>query len=105
MQTMKQNILAYIKRRGHVSYAELSRDIEGFNGDFEDQIKPNLILWSGLSLEASTAISELIKERAINISPTTAMIYMIDGIMPGLPIAKRIMAYKKPHWLPVTFNT
>lgn len=102
---MKQIILDYIKRRGHVSYAELSRDIEGFNGDFEDQLKPNLILWSGLSLEASIAIDELVKERAININAASALVYMIDGIMPNLPIAKRVQAYKKPHWLPVTFNT
>ena len=104
MKTIKERIFDYIKGSGHVSYAELSRDIEGFDGDFVDQLKPGLILWSGLSLEASQAINELVKEKAITINAASVMVYMIDGIMPRLPVAKRIKPYKNPRWLPVTFN-
>ncbi len=105
MHGMKQIILDYIKRRKHVSYAELSRDIEGFPGDYEDILKQNLILWSGLSLEASIALSELVSENKITISPASPLVYLIDGISPGLPVAKRVQDYKKRHWLPVTFST
>jgi hypothetical protein len=32
------------------------------------------------------------------------MLYMLDGTIPRLPIAKRMRSYKSPHWLPVVFN-
>lgn len=102
---MKQIILSYIKHRENVSYAELSRDIEGFTGDYEDQLKQNLVLWSGVSLDASIALAELIKERQIFLSPASPLVYFIDGCVPGLPVAKRVQEYKKRHWLPVTFST
>jgi hypothetical protein len=36
--------------------------------------------------------------------PSSPRTYLIDDCSPPLPIARKIRAYAKPHWLPVTLR-
>jgi hypothetical protein len=91
----------------HVSFAELMR-IPGVQGDLEwyrdGEDFGNIILWSGLSQEAFDILQAMIKAGECHLVPTSLLIYLADGEMLRLPLVKRIMRYKTPHWLPCVLN-
>lgn len=101
---MKDTIFDYIRAHPGTSFAELINTVNGFEGDLALCFTgyPNLVLWPSLSQAAVDALTVLLEERKIRISPSLARTYMIDGRMPMLPVAKRVMNYKQPRWLPVT---
>lgn len=94
-----------VMKKGGVSFAELAR-LEGFTGDLSiaSSANENIVFWSGLSREAVDAINQIRKEGEYEMVPTPVMVYMIDGMMLDMPLVKRNVKYKKPHWLPVAFN-
>ncbi len=96
-----------LRRRG-VSFVELRNAVgESFNGDWlmvASNDYPNIVLWFGLSRAALTALRELLEEGVITMRPTTPLVYMADGAMPNVPIAKQRRKYKTERWLPVVFN-
>lgn len=102
---MKNEIEKMIKDRDYVTFRELMQ-IEGFTGD-QDVWHPehaNLILWTRVSVAAAAAIRELLQEKRVVLAPARPFSYAIDGGGLRLPIAKRIMDYKKPRWLPMLFR-
>jgi hypothetical protein len=103
---MADQILALVKNRETVSFMELEREIDGFKGgDYEWILDPwNIVLWAGMTKEAIDAMLLLREKHLIHPTATTLLVYMIDGGMPRLPLAKRKVVYKKPHWIPVVFN-
>lgn len=104
LSPMATQILDYIRKYGGVSFVELEKNIEGFKGDkalhFPDY--PNLILWPWVSPEAAEALNSI--TALIEIKPCHFLVYMTDGKIPDIPIAKRAMAYKSERWIPVTFS-
>ena len=36
--------------------------------------------------------------------PSQFLVYLADGRVPNMPIAKRLHPYQEPHWLPVTLR-
>jgi hypothetical protein len=103
--TMEKLILDKITRYGNVSFAELSRDIDGFNGDVALTIpSKNVILWNGISQAAYEALNALLDGHVIEMMPTSELTYLVDGTVPGFPVVKQNRCYKEPHWLPVVFN-
>jgi hypothetical protein len=62
------------------------------------------VLWQGVTEAAAAAIGELHRRQLIHPVPTPLLVYMVDGTIPRLPIAKQFRHYKKPHWLPVVFD-
>jgi len=109
IEQLKEDILNCIaKQGGNVTFAELSQNVKGFNGDCAfniDKKYPNVILWVNMSEKAIEAILQLDEEGRIIMSRCHFLVYAYDGIGLRLPIAKvlRTGGYKKPHWLPVTF--
>ncbi len=102
--TLEDRILDMVKRLGGVSFAELER-IDGFRGEHALVIEPwNVLLWDGLSTEAIDAITQLREQKQIVPNPCSVLVYMVDGKVPSLPVAKRRVRYKKLHWLPTTFS-
>lgn len=101
-----------VKRYKHVSFVELKKHIgDRFNGNCEIELTKwkNCILWTGVSSEFADSLYEcLYNRKTIETKPTDTLVYLIDGIMLKLPIAKRgpkdKKQYKDKHWLPVVFN-
>jgi hypothetical protein len=67
--------------------------------------KCNIVFWGGISEEAVDALNALVYvEKRAHWHPCTPLIYLIDGAMVRLPIARKMKVYKKPHWCPMTLN-
>jgi hypothetical protein len=88
---------------GAVSFAELSK-LDGFNGEGVFGTGGNLVLWVDVSREAAEALKQLIIADECHCEPVSPFIYTIDGMTLDLPVAKRAVAYRRPHWLPVVLN-
>jgi hypothetical protein len=102
---IKAKLLAYIREhKSGLSFINLkdaaSEDAEG-PYDLSHARFRNIVYWAYLSLEFTEAITQLEREEVIEYVPTLPLVYMVDGRVLSLPIAKRVRAYKKPHWLPV----
>ena len=105
MDSMASEISAFIGTTGSVSFVELANRIDGFKGDRSWEVsEKNICLWSGVSLRAVEAISGLLNTRQIKMTSTDPLVYMCDGGMLNLPIAKQNRKYKSLRWLPVVFN-
>lgn len=104
LSPMAKQIVDYVRKYGGVSFAELEREIEGFKGNLALFFPncPNLILWPWVSLEAVGALNSITE--IVEVKPCSLMVYMADGKIPDMQIAKRVSAYKTERWLPVTFS-
>ena len=108
---METEILELIRARQNVSFAEMVRDIPGFNAvDLADAYelggdKPGVILWCFLSRPAFEALRNLQASGRIKATPCDVWPYWIDGRTLTLPIAKPGRRYKRPRWLPVLWST
>lgn len=103
---MKDKIIKKIERLGGsgVSLVELS-EIEGFAGEFEwGALDKNIVFWANISDVAVDALNELLRDKQIDLTPCNPLIYMVDGVMLTYPVAKKAMAYKSPHWCPITLQ-
>ena len=108
MSAMAASIYELVLSRRSVSFVELEKGIEGFAGEkamiLHGDGYDNIVLWDGVSEEAAAALDELRSDGRIHFTPTNVLVYLIDGIVPDLPIAKSRRKYKKPHWLPAVLN-
>lgn len=102
---MKQAILDYL-RRDYVTFAELSRSIEGFRATNDDTTAlhpadyPTIIYWY-VSKAGADAILSLLKSGEIEAFPAHQLSYLFDGAFLDHPIARAVRQYKKPRWAPV----
>lgn len=105
-RSLKDRVLEYVRTTDYVSFAELNRTFDGVfsGGEQALQLRENLFLWVGMTEEGSAVVRELLNSRQVRPHPTTSMLYLIDGLTLKLPVAKRVQAYKAPHWLPVTLR-
>lgn len=106
---LAERIYAFICRWKTVSFAELSKQ---FKEDFTTgemalcagEQHSNIILWDNMTQSACDAMRLLLENNLIAPTPTTVLVYAMDGVVPSFPIVKRAINYKSPHWLPVVFN-
>jgi len=105
VQEMQDRIVEVVKETGGgTTFVEFMQRIgPEAVGELSLEGKPNQILWHGLSPLFTEAFRWAVRD-SIDIKPTTAFVYLLDGQVMKLPIAKRDRAYKKPHWVPVVFN-
>lgn len=109
-QTLKTAVLEYIRKKDEVSYAELqwlfNRLGFDYRGEFEiySPVNENVIFWCGWNREAIEILNELKAENLIEQEPAQMMIYLIDGAALRLPVVKKAVNYKTPHWLPLVFR-
>lgn len=106
---LEQRVLAHVQATDHVSFAELCNHFGPAFTDGDRELllaeeHPNVVLWAGLTEEASAAIRHLLATEAVHIQPASPLVYLYDGHGLRLPIAKRAASYKRPHWLPVTLR-
>lgn len=102
-------LIELIRERDHVSFTELERVLDersvptkGNQAIFIGT--ENVILWAGMSPEFVEAVLGL-RGRA-EPEPCDMLVYLIDGRLLSLPLAKRIPkhGYKEPHWVPAVFR-
>lgn len=89
---------------GGVSFVEIVNAIgEEANGDLQIGWPDlNVQLWFGVSDDFIDAFN--LAKQHIYPHPSEFMVYMMDGAVPNMPIAKQLKKrYKEPHWLPVVF--
>jgi hypothetical protein len=107
---IKAAVLELCTERDCVSFVEICNRLAEKNLPFRgDQAAvltdhPDIILWPNLSADVLAAIASLLQTGKLHLWPSCALVYFVDGRVPGLPIAKRIHDYKQPRWLPVTFR-
>jgi hypothetical protein len=104
---MKTEILAYVKEHPGTSFVELQRVVPGFSGEktlWSGEREDNILLWDSISQEGIEALQELMQSNDIEVRSSHFLVYMVDGILLNLPIARRRVHYKKPHWLPATMS-
>jgi len=106
MRELASLVAKYIEETDNVSFAELSNRFPEFrDGKYEFVLgETNIVIWCGMTTEAVNAINSLFVDQVIGAVPSSVMVYMIDGAMLKLPIAKRSGPYKKPHWAPVVLR-
>jgi hypothetical protein len=102
----EEAVQTYIVERGSVSFAELQTHFTDTTGDHMmcDGQYPTLVYWAGCSTTLITVLQQLLAAKRIVMRPTSLLIYLVDGCCLKMPIAKRLRAYKKEHWLPVVFD-
>lgn len=109
-QAIKQAILNYIRKNDSVSYAELEWLFGNlgfdYKGDFEiySPINDMVVFWGGWNEEAIGILNELKSENLIFQEPVQPLIYLIDGAGLSLPVVRKAVNYKSPHWLPLVFR-
>jgi hypothetical protein len=100
------DIPALIKSRGDgLTFVELLQHIPYLNGNFVYGTRDtNIVYWNGVSEQCIKSLADLVDAGIIRRMSTLPLTYLIDGIVPNLPLAKSIRKYKKPHWAPITFS-
>ena len=87
---MQQAILDLIARLGGgVSFIELCQRVEGFAGPHACTLNGHVVLWQGVSDAGIEALSQLQANGQIAFVACSPLVYLIDGQMLRLPIAKR----------------
>jgi hypothetical protein len=109
MNSLKEEIFAYVKGHYNTTFAELQNNLPGFTDPSRSDMlfligDTNLAMWQGLSTEAFKALNELRGAKQIEYDPVHPVHYAADGWALQLPLAKRPMKYKEPHWLPTAIN-
>lgn len=99
---MKDAIFNFIVDKGdNVSFAEFEKSLDGFKGNFEfGRPEKNIVFWQGASPEFVNGLNALIEEGLVDIKGVSEIIYLVDGCMPRLPLAKQNRKYKDTHWVP-----
>lgn len=97
---LKDQIFDYIRMYEGVSFAEIQAEFG--SGEYGYLLKKNLYAWYSLPKEVVEVISDLIvTNRKVISFRCSEMVYMLDGVEPALPLAKRYKDYNEPHWFPV----
>lgn len=86
-------------RKGGVSCVEIEEEFG--RGEYIFELKTNTILWPTLRMDVIDGLLELHRTKKMIIYPSQMLVYMIDGRVPQLPIAKSDRDYKSERWLPV----
>lgn len=99
---MNSKILAEVKRFPYSSFVGIHDACgEEARGNFCIEYLPNLVLWSGVSEKFVEAFKMALAQ--LEVFPTQALVYHVDGRVPMMPIAKSIRAFRHPRWLPTSF--
>jgi hypothetical protein len=103
-------VVQLVKARDYVSFTEIERLLAqrgvSTQGDVTLTLpdRPSIVLWAGMSDAFFEIMAAVLRGRRIHLIPASQLVYLVDGGMLRLPLAKRVIQYKKPHWLPVTFR-
>jgi len=98
-----EKILTHIRKHGDASFVWMKKLIgpDEAAGNLYLPLTEceNIWLWFGMSPLFVSVCNELIPFTEYKLVPV--LLYAVDGELPKLPVATRIMEYKTKHWLPV----
>ena len=106
--SLKEEVYEFIAVKRTTTFVELIRRFPKFFDGKESLLYnnyKNIFLWRGMKREFTQVIKELFDEEKIMVRPISPLVYVYDGKVMALPIAKRRLNYKEPHWLPVIFSS
>lgn len=109
-----EQVVQYVIDKSGVTIIEISRILEENGIEAKGDLAlfwpyDPIVIWASASTELMGILQRLIQDDRIEITNTQPLVYMIDGMMSSLPIAKvsaveRGHRYKSERWLPVVFN-
>jgi hypothetical protein len=108
---LKEEVLHYADENPGMSFIELRNILERHgvdcNGGFfmHSRVNSNIIFWAGMSKEFVDFVLELEHSNQLIPRACSLLIYMADGGMLRLPLLKRNIKVKNPHWTPIVFYT
>lgn len=100
----------YIKKHDGTTFAELEDLFDRLNYDYRGELEigmrgqPNISFWFDWSAEAVGVFHRVVSRPNVMLELSSPMVYLIDGAVPSLPVAKTNRSYKHPHWLPIVFS-
>lgn len=103
VQEMAAKILKIVEGYQPTTFAELHRHIGAeMEGEYVVRTPghPNLILWTNVN-ETFIGAMNAIKDKLFP-TPVSEMLYMMDGEVLELPIARGSKEYTTPHWVPIS---
>ena len=102
----KRILIGLFKRRGRdISFMDMDQELARNGIEPKGQFclcpsgYPHLIIWLGMSRVFMEAVKECLAEGIITLKLTTPLVYVIDGSVPNLPVAKGVRS-KKDSWVP-----
>jgi hypothetical protein len=110
-EELAEAMLDAIAAYNHISFAELAQAwpthfdyglVDGEQLALSAPGNPSIILWAGLSVMAYAALDIVLTQAEF--APANPLVYVVDGRVPNLPLAKPSRQYKTLHWLPVTLQ-
>ena len=102
-QEMADKILASIRENGDASFADIMRLIgDEAKGEWAKEALPNLVIWAGMSKTLMDALN-IIRPQT-ELKSCHLFVYLVDGAMLRMPVAKRPpkkgYSDSNPHWVP-----
>jgi len=106
-------VLAMVRKRDHVSFAELAREWPAHFRDgpleIRSSVAPNLVIWAGLSETGADALEQM-KNRTVAYEPASlaaglshrrlhAQLSASEGKNP-----QALHSYRRPHWVPTVLR-
>lgn len=108
ISVMRNAIMDLIRKKEHVSFAELRDEIPGFHqsgpGSYTWHCPgvSNVLLWHEMSEEAFGVMRELLNEGIIH-AHESGWAYAVDRWKICLPLANPKQSYRRMRWLPVVW--
>lgn len=107
---IEEEMYNYIREHDATSFVELERLFDRCNYDYHGgleigvQGQRNLSFWFDWSADALKIFDNVVTRPGVTMQASSPMIYLIDGVVPSMPVAKTNREYKHPHWVPVVFT-
>lgn len=108
LEEIKLGLVRMIKDKGGVSFVEIELyfDEIGFDYRGEEQLNSSknnkIIYWSDWNKQACELLTELLKNKKIEMTPTSLWVYLADGKVLTVPVYEKNKPFEQ--WLPVEFN-
>lgn len=108
LENIKLNLVKMIKDKGGVSFVEIENffDEIGFDYRGEEQLNSSknnkIIYWSDWNEQACKLITELLKNKQIEMTLTPLWVYIVEGKVLTVPVYEKYKRYEQ--WLPLEFN-
>jgi hypothetical protein len=104
-----KHVLAFVRDFKAASFTEIGTQLREFGIDPAGEFtllypgEPSIVLWTGVSEEFIAVLDELLGAKLVHYAPASPWVYLIDGGLLDLPLARRLPrdGYRKPHWLPI----